>query len=50
MGKNFVMGLVHSVAAIYVAGLLLDQASKGTFGAQLKMVAANVTNGYGKGN
>jgi hypothetical protein len=46
--KSFFSGIFHTVAAIYVAGLLLDEAGKGTFGAEVANVAAKITKGYGQ--
>lgn len=46
--KSFISGLAHSVAAIYVAGLLLDEAGRGSFGSELQKLAARITRGYGQ--
>jgi len=35
------------LAAIAVAGILLDEAAKGTFGGPVKSVAQKVTRGFG---
>lgn len=46
--KSFVSGILHTVTAIYVAGLLLDEAGKGTFGSQVQKLSARITRGYGQ--
>lgn len=46
--KSFFSGIFHTVAAIYIAGLLLDEAGKGTLGSEVQKVANKITNGYGQ--
>lgn len=46
--RNISIGILISVVAILLTGLLLDQAGKGRFGNAVKNVAENVTNGYGQ--
>lgn len=38
------------ILAIFVAGLLLEEAGKGSFGQGVQGIAANITRGYGAPN
>lgn len=47
MFKKYAQSVLSIVAGIVVAGVILEEAGKGTFGATVQKLANKVTLGYG---
>jgi len=45
--KHFLLTAGAVVAGIFAAGLILEEAGKGTFGVGVQGIAKNITTGYG---
>jgi hypothetical protein len=47
MGKNFIQTVLAIHVGIFTAGIVLDEAGRGTFGNTVQSIASKITKGFG---